>query len=67
MKEAAAIQFAMDAFGHLKAIGYSDEAMPLLQKAGVTKDEGVAKAGDVFMRIAGRRFYDREPSVRNLA
>jgi catalase len=31
--EAAAVQFVMDAFGHLKGIGASDAAKPLLDKA----------------------------------
>ena len=35
LKDAAAIQFVMDAFGHLKAIGASAAAQPLLDKAGV--------------------------------
>ena len=34
LKEAAAVQFVMDAFGHLKAIGHSAAAKPLLDKAG---------------------------------
>ena len=33
--QGAAVQFVMDAFGHLKAIGASEAAMPLLDKAGV--------------------------------
>ncbi len=67
MKEGAAVQFVMDAFGHLKAIGYTPEAEPLLQKAGVVKDEGITTVGEAFITAAARRFYDREPSVRNLA
>ena len=41
LKQGAAVQFVMDAFGHLKAIGASDAAAPLLDKAGVVPDEGV--------------------------
>ena len=37
VKEAAAVQWVMDAFGHLKAIGYNKEAQPLLDKAGIVK------------------------------
>ncbi|MHA6723899.1 catalase [Sphingomonas sp. RS2018] len=67
LKEGAAVQFAMDAFGHLKAIGASDEAKPLLDKAGVEADEGVTGLGDAFVAAAKRRFYAREPGVRTLA
>jgi catalase len=66
-KEGAAIQFAMDAFGHLKAIGASDAAKPLLDKAGIEPDEGVTDLGDDFLKAAAQRFYDREPRLRMLA
>ena len=66
-QEAAAIQFVMDAFGHLKAIGASDGAQSLLDKAGVEPDEGVTDLSDAFIRAAARRFFEREPSVRMLA
>ncbi len=65
--DAAAIQFVMDAFGHLKAIGATDAARPLLDKAGVKADEGVVGLGDAFLTAAARRFWDREASVRPLA
>ncbi|MDB5393629.1 MAG: catalase [Rhodospirillales bacterium] len=67
LKESAAVQFVMDAFGHLKAIGHSPDAMPLLDKAGVQPDEGITVLGDAFIGAAGKRFYDREPKVRTLA
>ena len=67
LKEAAAVQFVMDAFGHLKAIGASPEAQPLLDKAGVQKDAGVTSSDSSFISAAKQRFYDREPSVRLLA
>ena len=67
MKEGAAVQFVMDAFGHLKAIGHSAAAKPLLDKAGVQPDEGVTELGSPFAAAASRRFYDREPGVRTLA
>ena len=38
------MQFVMDAFGHLKAIGASDAAKPLLDKAGIKPDKGVTGA-----------------------
>lgn len=65
--EGDAVQFAMDAFGHLKAIGASDGAKALLEKAGVEADEGVTDLGDDFVKAAARRFYAREPKVRMLA
>ncbi|WP_017671792.1 catalase [Blastomonas sp. AAP53] len=67
LKEAAAVQFAMDAFGHLKAIGHTKAAKPLLEKAGVEPDAGVTAIGDDFIKAASTRFYDREPGVRMLA
>ena len=67
LKEAAAVQFVMDAFGHLKAIGATDAAKPLLDKAGVEPDEGVVGLGDDFIAAAALRFWDREPKVRMLA
>ncbi|MEZ0497787.1 catalase [Sphingomonas sp. IW22] len=67
LKEAAAVQWVMDAFGHLKAIGASDAAKPLLDKAGVEPDEGVTDTGTAFIEAAKHRFYDREPKVRMLA
>jgi len=67
LKEAAAVQFVMDAFGHLKAIGFSDEAKPLLDKAGVEPDDGVVPVGSGFIEAAKQRFFDREPKLRTLA
>ena len=67
LKEGAAVQFVMDAFGHLKAIGATAEAGPLLDKAGAQTDEGVTDLGDAFISAAGKRFWDREPKVRTLA
>jgi catalase len=67
LKEAAAIQFVMDAFGHLKAIGATEEAQPLLDRAGVEPDEGVVGLEEGFIAAAGRRYWDREPKVRTLA
>ena len=67
LKEGAAVQFAMDAFGHLKAIGASDAARPLLDKAGVEPDDGVTGLGEAFVAAAKQRFYAREPGVRMLA
>jgi catalase len=67
LKEAAAVQFVMDAFGHLKAIGATEAAKPLLDKAGVEPDEGVVGLDADFIAAAAKRFWDREPKVRMLA
>ena len=70
LKEGAAIDFAKDAFGHLKAIGYTAEAAPLLAKAGVEHDAGVVDlAGGAagFIAPASTRQWEREPKVRMLA
>lgn len=66
-KDGAAVQFVMDAFGHLKAIGASDGAKALMDMAGVEKDKGVTGLGPDFIKAAGMRFWDREPKVRMLA
>ncbi|HEX5661237.1 MAG TPA: catalase [Polyangiales bacterium] len=67
LKESAAVQFVMDAFGHLKAIGHTKEAQPLLDKAGVEPDDGVLVLGPDFIDRAKKRFFAREPNVRILA
>jgi catalase len=67
LKDAAAVQFVMDAFGHLKAIGASAAAQPLLDKAGVVSDSGVTGLGDGFLAAAPKRFWDREATIRPLA
>jgi len=66
LKEAAAVQFVMDAFGHLKAIGHTPEAQPLLDKAGVVPDAGVVPLDKGFVVAAAKRYWAREPGVRIL-
>jgi len=65
-KEAAAVQWVMDAFGHLKAIGHNADAKPLLDKAGVEPDAGITDL-EGFVAAAKQRYWDREPKVRTLA
>ena len=65
--EGAAVEFVMNAFGHLKAIGASAAAKPLLDKAGVVPDDGVTALDAKFVKAASQRFYAREPSLRTLA
>lgn len=70
LKEGAAVDFAKDAFGHLKAIGHTPEAQPLLDKAGVEPDPGVidlSKDATGFLAPARTRQWQREPKVRMLA
>ncbi|QGN54956.1 catalase [Novosphingobium sp. Gsoil 351] len=67
LADGAAVEFVMNAYGHLKAIGASAAAQPLLDKAGVKPDEGVTTLGAAFVKAAARRFYDREPHIRTLA
>jgi catalase len=68
-KEAAAVDFVRDAFGHLKAIAADDGAQALLIKAGVEKDAGVVTAADTkgFVQAAKTRQWAREKMVRTLA
>ncbi|KQP45936.1 catalase [Brevundimonas sp. Leaf280] len=70
LKEGAAVDFAKDAFGHLKAVGHTPEAQPLLDKAGIEPDAGVidlSKNAEAFLVPARTRQWDREPKVRMLA
>lgn len=68
-KEASAVDFVRDAFGHLKAIAADAGAQAVLKAAGVTKDDGVVSADDTtrFLKAASTRQWAREPKVRTLA
>jgi catalase len=68
---AAAVNWLRDAFGHLKAIGFNEEAQPLFDKAAVKPD---AKLGvvaldngrglDAFIAAAKKhKIWDREKLV----
>ncbi|MBB3287070.1 MULTISPECIES: catalase [unclassified Rhizobium] len=65
-KEAAAVQWVMDAFGHLKAIGHDAPAKALLDKAGIQPDAGVVDLAS-FPGAAAKRYWNREPGLRMLA
>ncbi len=71
LMDGAAIQFVMDAFGHLKAVAFVPEAKPLLDKAGVVPDNGVFELSNEtssgFIKAAATRNWEREPKVRMLA
>ena len=66
--EAAAVAWVHDAFAHLKVIGASSQASPLLQAAGVIIDNGVLVSDvNAYLRVAAQgRIYQREPSVRTI-
>ncbi|MCQ8278387.1 catalase [Acetobacteraceae bacterium KSS8] len=69
-KEAAAVAFVHDAFAHLKVIGHTADAQPLLDKAGVEPDDGVVALSDSkgtarYLKQASEgRIWDREPKLR---
>jgi catalase len=68
-REAAAIDFVRDAFGHLKAIGVDTGGEALLKKAGIEQDAGVIAINnlDSLIAAAKTRQWEREASVRTLA
>ena len=70
LTDSAAIDFVQNAFVHLKAIGFTAAAQPLLDKANVAADEGVVSLDSgpaAFLSPARTRQWDREPKVRMLA
>ena len=68
-KEAAAVDWFRDAFGHLKAIAACKGTQAILQAGGIEPDAGVVDPADVqgFIAAAQTRQWDREPQVRTLA
>ena len=67
-KEAVAVDFVRDAFGHLKAIAADAGAQPVLAAAGVAPDPGVVAADSpaAFVKAARTRQWTREPTLRDL-
>ena len=65
-REAAAVDFVRDAFGHLKAIAFDTGGDALLTAARVGKDCGVKTVTDVagFIAAAKTHQWDREAKVR---
>ena len=73
VQEATARDFVADAFAHCKFIGYVEAAMPLFERAGITKadfDKGLVSiaspkevAGFVG-KLGELRVWDREPKVK---
>jgi len=68
-KEAAAVDWVRDAFGHLKAIAADAGGHAVLRTAGIAKDAGIVDASDTkgFLKAAKTRQWAREPKVRTLA
>jgi catalase len=68
-KEAAAVDFAGQAYAHLKAIAADVGAQAVLKAGGVAKDAGVVSAADTkaFIKAARTRQWDREAKLRTLA
>ena len=68
-KEAAAVDWFRDAFGHLKAIAACKGTQAILQAGGIEPDAGVVDPADVqgFIAAAQTRQWEREPQVRTLA
>jgi catalase len=68
-KNASAVDFAREAFGHLKAIAADAGGYEVLKAGKVGKDAGVVDADDVaaFVKAAKTRQWDREAQVRLLA
>jgi len=69
LKDSAAVDFVSNAFAHLKAIGHTEQARPLLEKANVEADEGVLdlnKGLEHFFAQARTRVWTREHNVRPL-
>ncbi len=68
-KNAAAVDFVRDAYGHLKAIGADAGAQAVLDAAGIAVDAGVVAADDIdgFMKAARTRQWERESKIRQLA
>jgi len=73
-KDAAAVDFVRDAFGHLKVIGHTAGAAPLLAKANVahSADDGIVSLAvlqsvNTFVGVAKRqRIWAREPTLHAL-
>ena len=72
-KEAAAVDWLRDAFGHLKVIGHTEAAAALFDKAAVPvdADDGVVALEDrsgvtAFINAAKRhKIWEREPTLRS--
>ncbi len=67
LNDSAAIDFVSNAYVHLKAIGWTGSAKPLLDKANAKADASVLEISSdtaSFLKAAATRQWDREPKVR---
>ncbi|MEX2451495.1 MAG: catalase [Rhodospirillales bacterium] len=64
--DAAACAWVSDAHTHLKSIGYCPGSKALLDYCNIAADDGVVP-NDGFVAAAKRRYWDREPKIRDLA
>ncbi|BBD96977.1 catalase HPII [Sphingobium amiense] len=67
VNQSAVVQWVVDAFAHLKAVGATAAALPLAEKAGLREEDDIVGLGSDFIEAAAKRFYDREPALRTLA
>ncbi|UXU76620.1 MULTISPECIES: catalase [unclassified Paracoccus (in: a-proteobacteria)] len=65
-RDAAALGFVMDAHAHLKAIGHCPGSKVILDRLGIAADAGIVAPADL-PKAARRRYWDREPTLRDLA
>ncbi|WP_144185448.1 catalase [Elioraea rosea] len=68
LSDPRSVAFVHDAYAHLKVIGHSAEAKPLLEKAGVMPDKGIVpldgkRAATFAERAAAGRIWDRDPGA----
>ncbi|MFT3664556.1 catalase [Piscinibacter sp.] len=65
-REAACVQWFMDAYGHCKTIAHCEGTKPILAKAGVEPDAGVVPV-EALVKTGVSRHWAREAKVRALA
>ena len=67
-RQAAAVDWFRDAFGHLKAIAACKGTHQILRAGGITPDAGVVdpKEVDSFITLAKGRIWQREAKLRDL-
>ena len=68
-REACAVDWFRDAFGHLKAIAACEGTRAILKAGGIKPDAGVVTPDQVqaFIALAKTRQWKREPKLRTLA
>ncbi|NHN88669.1 catalase [Acetobacter conturbans] len=65
-KNAAALEWFMDAYAHCKTIAHCKGTQVILDRAGIQKDDGVVPL-DEFKKVGVKRHWEREAKVRDLA